>query len=64
MSPPGSPRHAAFYPTCSDYMREAVERHGAARGVWMGLRRLGAMPSVSGRRVRSRTVTTGANGIF
>jgi putative component of membrane protein insertase Oxa1/YidC/SpoIIIJ protein YidD len=22
------------------YMREAVERYGAARGVWMGLRRV------------------------
>ena len=29
-----------FLPTCSDYMREAVERHGSAKGVWMGLRRL------------------------
>jgi hypothetical protein len=29
-----------FYPTCSDYMREAVERHGARKGIWMGLRRL------------------------
>jgi uncharacterized protein len=29
-----------FYPSCADYMREAVEMHGAARGVWLGLRRL------------------------
>ena len=29
-----------FYPTCSEYMLEAVERHGVARGVWMGVRRL------------------------
>jgi len=26
--------------TCSDYMRQAVESIGAARGVWMGLKRL------------------------
>lgn len=29
-----------FHPTCSEYMAEAVHRHGACRGVWMGLRRL------------------------
>ncbi|HBY64765.1 MAG TPA: membrane protein insertion efficiency factor YidD [Solibacterales bacterium] len=35
------PPACRFLPTCSEYMAEAVERHGAARGVWMGLRRLG-----------------------
>jgi uncharacterized protein len=34
------PAACRFYPTCSEYMREAVARYGAARGVWMGLRRL------------------------
>jgi putative membrane protein insertion efficiency factor len=34
------PAACRFYPSCSDYMREAVERYGAARGVWMGLSRL------------------------
>jgi uncharacterized protein len=34
------PSACRFYPTCSEYMREAVARHGVARGVWMGLRRL------------------------
>ena len=34
------PSACRFYPTCSDYMREAVERHGARKGIWMGLRRL------------------------
>lgn len=29
-----------FYPSCSDYMREAVISHGALRGTWFGLRRL------------------------
>ena len=33
-------RACRFYPTCSDYMREAVERRGAWMGLWMGLRRL------------------------
>jgi len=35
------PSACRFYPTCSEYMLEAVQRHGAARGVWMGLKRLG-----------------------
>ncbi|HEY1338403.1 MAG TPA: membrane protein insertion efficiency factor YidD [Bryobacteraceae bacterium] len=34
------PSACRFYPSCADYMREAVERYGAGRGVWMGLRRL------------------------
>ena len=29
-----------YWPTCSVYAREAVERHGALRGGWMMLARL------------------------
>ena len=29
-----------FYPSCSDYAREAIERHGALRGIALGLRRV------------------------
>lgn len=29
-----------FTPTCSEYMLEAIERHGTRRGTWLGLRRL------------------------
>jgi putative membrane protein insertion efficiency factor len=29
-----------FYPSCSDYAREAIERHGALRGTWLATRRL------------------------
>jgi putative membrane protein insertion efficiency factor len=35
------PSACRFYPTCSQYMREAIEVHGAARGIWLGLKRLG-----------------------
>jgi putative membrane protein insertion efficiency factor len=34
------PSACRFYPTCSEYMMQAVETHGVVRGVWMGLRRL------------------------
>jgi len=30
-----------FYPSCSDYAREAIASHGAARGSLLALRRLG-----------------------
>lgn len=29
-----------FYPSCSRYCIEAVETHGAVRGLWLGLRRV------------------------
>jgi putative membrane protein insertion efficiency factor len=29
-----------FTPTCSQYAREAVERHGALKGAWMAIKRV------------------------
>jgi putative membrane protein insertion efficiency factor len=29
-----------FYPSCSEYAREAIERHGAGKGSWLSARRL------------------------
>lgn len=34
-------QHCRFYPTCSQYAQTAIERHGALRGTWLALRRLG-----------------------
>ena len=28
-----------FYPTCSDYMKQAIEKYGATKGIWLGLKR-------------------------
>ena len=33
-------KNCRFYPTCSSYMMQAIEVHGALKGVWLGLRRL------------------------
>ena len=33
-------RNCRFFPSCSEYALEAVERHGALRGGWLGLRRV------------------------
>lgn len=30
-----------YMPTCSHYAVEAIERHGAPRGTWLALRRIG-----------------------
>lgn len=32
--------HCRFYPSCSEYAREAIERHGSARGTWLAAKRL------------------------
>jgi uncharacterized protein len=29
-----------FYPSCSDYTREAIERHGVLKGIGLGAKRL------------------------
>ena len=34
------PRSCRFYPTCSQYTLEAVERYGVAMGLWLGLKRV------------------------
>jgi putative membrane protein insertion efficiency factor len=35
------PARCRFYPSCSAYGLEAIETHGALRGGWLALRRIG-----------------------
>ncbi|HUV95346.1 MAG TPA: membrane protein insertion efficiency factor YidD [Anaerolineae bacterium] len=37
---PALPPSCRFVPSCSEYARQAVERHGMFRGLWLGLGRL------------------------
>ncbi|HEX2184842.1 MAG TPA: membrane protein insertion efficiency factor YidD [Chloroflexota bacterium] len=37
LAPPGTCR---FYPSCSVYSYEAIERHGILRGSWLAVRRV------------------------
>lgn len=30
-----------FYPSCSHYATEAIERYGALRGIWLAVKRVG-----------------------
>ncbi len=37
---PFLPSACKFHPTCSMYAKEAVERHGVLKGLWLALKRL------------------------
>jgi len=38
---PMLPNACRYQPTCSQYMVEAVTKHGPIRGLWLGLKRIG-----------------------
>ena len=35
------PSACRYYPTCSEYMMDAIRKHGVWRGTWLGVKRLG-----------------------
>ncbi|MDA0262533.1 MAG: membrane protein insertion efficiency factor YidD [Chloroflexi bacterium] len=43
------PTSCRFYPTCSHYSQEAVQKYGVLKGVWLGARRLGRCRPLGGQ---------------
>lgn len=37
---PLKPPSCRYYPSCSEYALDAINRYGAVSGIWMGLKRL------------------------
>lgn len=38
---PAFPKTCRFQPTCSTYALEAIETHGAFKGTWLAIKRIG-----------------------
>ncbi|MBQ2645659.1 membrane protein insertion efficiency factor YidD [bacterium] len=35
-----TPKTCRFYPTCSEYTKQAIEKYGFLKGCWLGLKRI------------------------
>ena len=56
-----------YYPSCSSYALQAIQQHGAVRGIWLGARRIlrchpwaaGGVDDIPEPRVRLATTRAG-----
>lgn len=37
---PALPPSCIYYPSCSNYMLQAIQKYGALKGTWLGIKRL------------------------
>ena len=35
-----TPPVCRFYPTCSEYMKQAIQKYGVLKGFWLGIKRI------------------------
>jgi len=35
-----TPPCCRFYPTCSEYTKQAIEKYGVIKGLWLGVKRI------------------------
>ncbi len=43
------PTSCRYYPSCSHYSHDAVEKYGVVKGVWLGVKRLGRCRPMGGQ---------------
>ena len=43
------PTSCRYYPSCSNYSQEAVEKYGVLKGIWLGVKRLGRCRPLGGQ---------------
>ena len=43
------PTSCRYHPSCSYYSREAVEKYGVFKGMWLGVKRLGRCRPLGGQ---------------
>ncbi len=43
------PTSCRFYPSCSHYSQEAIEKYGVVKGIWLGIKRLGRCRPLGGQ---------------
>ena len=50
-----------FYPSCSDYTMQAIDRHGLLKGSWLGACRIGRLSSRRTGEAVKRTTRIGGS---